>query len=646
MTAGRGDGKGNSKKARIRAAIDAAEPAAATPAMASLQTAAPSYLASRFEMRGEGLFRKNQDDTATWICSPFTIDAEARDDEGRAWGLLISWRDRDGVVHEETFSRALFAGECAEVRARLADAGLSLNASQSARQAMAEYLNVASSQRRARSVEKIGWHQVGDRSVFVLPGATFGTAAERVVLLTSEGGRSLFNEAGTLDDWRSQIGRRCNGNSRLTFSASVAFAAPLLGLVGEESGGFNLRGDSRSGKSTALRVGASVCGGTPAAGAAGFVRAWRATGNALEGVAALHNDCFLPLDEMSQVDAREAGEIGYLLGNGQGKARAGRTGLVRPALRFRILFLSTGEIGLVQKSAESGRPTHAGMEVRCCDIPADAGAGLGVFQDLHGEISAEAFVRELALQGRRYFGTPFRAFLTRLTAAVQRDPIGYADELRERAAGLSRRLHAGVPGVTGQVLSVAARFGLVALGGELASEWLLTEWPLGEATAATEACFQAWLADRGTVGAREHAQAIQQLRGFVQRNGANRFENWVDPTAPPPGQQAAGPPVPPQERFRTGNRAGWRRWAEQADGAWAWRYHMTAEGLREALSGLAFQEATHTLVKLGLIIASEAPSDVVRGVVAGACSPPGAGKVRLYRLADDIQAGDGVHGLG
>jgi len=76
------------------------------------------------------------------------------------------------------------------VRARLADAALSLNAAQTARQALAEYLNIAASPRRARSVEKIGWHQVGGRAVFVLPGRTFGSTAERVVLQTLDGDAS------------------------------------------------------------------------------------------------------------------------------------------------------------------------------------------------------------------------------------------------------------------------------------------------------------------------------------------------------------------------------------------------------------------------------------------------------------------------
>jgi hypothetical protein len=278
------------------------------------------------------------------------------------------------------------------------------------------------------------------------------------------------------------------------------------------------------------------------------------------------------------------------------------------------------------------------MEVRCCDIPANAGAGFGLFEELHGEPSADAFARELNLQTTRNFGTPLRAFLTRLVAELQRDPAGYANTLRDRAADLSRRLLAAVPEATGQVRSVAGRFALVALGGELASAWLLTDWPAGEATAAVERCFRGWLVERGTVGAQEHAQAVMQLRAFIARHGSARFQDWKS-EEPAPGQQADAKPVAPQERFRTVNRAGWRRWVQRDDGTSVWRYYLTSEGMNEALTGLSGREARKTLADLGLIVPPDVEGDRSRGVLSGSVAVPGEGRVRLYRIADDILKG-------
>jgi hypothetical protein len=49
-----------------------------------------------------------------------------------------------------------------------------------------------------------------------------------------------------------------------------------------------------------------------------------------------------------------------------------------------VLFLSSGEIGLADKIAEDGRGKKmaAGQRVRIVDVSADAGAGMGMFENL------------------------------------------------------------------------------------------------------------------------------------------------------------------------------------------------------------------------------------------------------------------------
>ena len=149
----------------------------------------------------------------------------------------------------------------------------------------------------------------------------------------------FLNVCGTEDDWRANVGRFCSGNSRLILAASCGFAGPVLSLVGGESGGVHFIGATSSGKSTALLVGGSVVGG---GGRNGYVESWRTTSNGLEAVAELHNDLTLFLDELGQMDPREAAETAYLLGNGSGKTRMSRNIGARKKLSWCLLFVKNG----------------------------------------------------------------------------------------------------------------------------------------------------------------------------------------------------------------------------------------------------------------------------------------------------------------
>jgi hypothetical protein len=60
-------------KPGVRAAIEAAQPAPAIPATAGT---APAFMAARFIMRPDGLFRTTDDpDKSFWICGPLLAPA-------------------------------------------------------------------------------------------------------------------------------------------------------------------------------------------------------------------------------------------------------------------------------------------------------------------------------------------------------------------------------------------------------------------------------------------------------------------------------------------------------------------------------------------------------------------------------------------
>lgn len=368
--------------------------------------------------------------------------------------------------------------------------------------------------------------------------------SERYILQTTGAVDHAYRRAGTLEGWQENVARYAIGNSRLGLALSTAFAAPLLYPTGSESGGFHFRGGSSTGKTTALIVAGSVWGGGDVRG---FIRTWRATSNGLEGVAALHCDSLLCLDEMGQVDGREAGSIAYMLANGQGKTRANRSGEPRRTAEWRLLFLSSGELTLADKIAEDGRGRRAaaGQEVRVVDIPADAGVGLGVFEKLHGFSSGDAFARQLKIGAGQHYGEAWRAFMSIITKDF--DAIAPAVTAhRDKFLTLNCPKNAD-----GQVSRVAARFGLAAAGGEMATASGILPWEAGEATRAAATCFNAWLEARGGVEPAEERAAITAVRRFIELHGTSRFE--------PMGDLAMADTIGPEPVLRIHNRAGFRR---------------------------------------------------------------------------------------
>lgn len=477
-----------------------------------------------------------------WFCSPLDVVADTRNVDSEEWGRLLELEDRDGRKKRWAMPMAMLAGDGNGYRERLLSLGLVMAPGTFARNALHEYISTARPSSKARCVSRTGWH---DGTYLAFP-RNYGESDERFIVQRPEAAAAnhSFRERGDLADWQENVARFAVGNSRLVLAISAAFAAPLLYPVNAEGGGFHFRGASSTGKSTTLVVAGSVWGG---GGLHGFLKTWRGTANGLEGTAATHSDSLLCLDEIGQVSGQEAGQVAYMLANGQGKTRAGRGGETRPSAEWRLLFLSSGEIGLSDKMAEDGRGRRAaaGQEVRVVDVPADAGAGFGLFEDLHGFASAVAFADHLKRASGESYGTPARAFLEALTAnfeAIAPAVKAARDDFMSRHCPQK---------ADGQVARVAARFALVAAAGEMAAALGILPWADGEAERGAARCLADWLEARGGTEASEERQAIASVRRFIEAHGSSRFEGMGE-LAP---KDRDGYPA----EQRTINRAGFRR---------------------------------------------------------------------------------------
>lgn len=461
-----------------------------------------------------GVDKDGEPTKPVWVCSRLDVEALTRDQDGQGWGYLLSFADPLGRPKRWAMPARMLASDGGEYRAALLGLGLRIATSPAARNLLTQYIQTRDPGEYATCTDRVGWHQSGDRLAFVLPHLTIGDEAEHIVFQTENAQENTFRVKGTAEQWQQRVASLCVGNSRLAFAVSAAFAGPLLRLAGVESGGFHFRGDSSSGKTTALKVAASVYGGPS------YLQRWRTTDNALEAIAAQHCDGLLILDELAQVDPKTAGECAYMLANEQSKARATRTGTPRARLSWRLLFLSAGELGLADHMAEGMKRTRTGQEVRMADIPADAGKGMGAFERLHGREGGADFARHISGQAGSVYGAVGLAWLQWLTECVG----GLKARIRDLAGELARQI---VPeAASGQVERVGARFALVGAAGELATEAGLTGWQPGEAERAARECFNAWLAARGGVGNGEVSAMLRQVRRFLEAHGEGRFTWW------------------------------------------------------------------------------------------------------------------------
>ncbi|MFM0136837.1 DUF927 domain-containing protein [Caballeronia grimmiae] len=541
-----------------------------------------------FNVTDRGVFYEEDDGTPHWICSPLHVRALVRDRASENWGRLLEWTDADGHPHVWAMPMEMLRSDGADMRGELARLGLDIAPGSKARNKLTEYVTTAKPKARGRCVTRTGWHA----GAFVFPDQTIGASDERVIF-QSEAVVRTYSTSGSLRDWMDTVARVCSGNSRLLLAVSTAFAGMLLSYSGQESGGLNLVGDSSCGKTTALRAACSVFGGPE------YMQRWRATSNGLEGLAALHNDTLLVLDELAQVDPREAGEIAYMLANGSGKARAGRTGAARARQTWRLLFLSAGEIGLAQHMQAGGKKAKAGQEVRLVEIPADAGAGFGLFETLHGMAGGAQLSSTITDACSKHYGTAAIAFLSALTDESNPETIG--EWLKQQTAVFLRE-HLPAD-ANGQAHRVCQRFALIGLAGEYATNVGITGWKDGEALEAAAKCFAAWVENRGGAGNHEKTSILSHVKAFFESHEESRFTDLSDASDRP-----------------TINRAGFRRSGENGT-----EYLVLPEVFkREVCSGFEPKAAGRMLVDAGWV--RPAPD----GKFQRSERIPGKGTVRVY----------------
>lgn len=437
------------------------------------------------------------------------IRAMTRDDNKKNWGKLLEWEDLEGDLHSWTMPAYMTTQTGSTLLDELQENGYIIAPKNA--QYIKDYISRTNSHVFARCVQKIGWHN----NSYIFPTSVLKSSEddkdEMIVLQNiSALSSNLYKDKGTFEEWQKLVSI-AEGNSLLVFALSAAFAGPILKKSSLTSGGFHIFGASQTGKSTALKLAASVWGSPE------HIKSWRATDNGTEAIAAMFNDNLLILDELGQVLAKICGETIYMIGNEQGKIRARKDGTARDVHTWSTMLLSSGEITLADKLAEAGLKPKAGQAVRFIDISADAGMSMGIFQDTKGMTAKQCakLIGEISKTHYGYAGKKFIQYIIDNEGIEERIKNGVKKFIENVCDDNS----------DSQVLSVAEKFGLVAVVGTIAIEaGVLNFSEKTECWAAAHTCFMKWLEARGGSGSGEDQAILKELHSFIEKHGQSRFQ--------------------------------------------------------------------------------------------------------------------------
>jgi putative DNA primase/helicase len=211
----------------------------------------------------------------------------------------------------------------------------------------------------------------------------------------------------------------------------------------------------------------------------------------------------------------------------QDRGRLDKSANLRTSTRFGVLTLSTGEVTLdeMERVTNPRAQTYAGAEVRLPSIPADAGVGLGLFEDVpdYGKRNlnhAATFAESLQRDARENYGWAGPLFVEKLMAHIESispDEPDFSTQLGIEISRFVKSLELP-PNADDAVKRLARTFGLIEAAGKLASDFDVVPIPSEEMVAGVRKCFLDWVKSRGGTRSKTSATALIALRDYITKN--------------------------------------------------------------------------------------------------------------------------------
>lgn len=246
------------------------------------------------------------------------------------------------------------------------------------------------------SFGRVGWHQYEGR-VFVLDEPLLPQGRQLEAVVDQSGHRreifAALRPRGDLEGHLAALRAAWAASPVCAVMIAGALAAALLEPLRAPNFAVHLIGESSRGKTTMLKIAASVFGdpNNPL-----WVAAWNATNVGAELRAAMLTDLPQCYDEVGGGDALQLEKLAYSIMNGTGRTRGQRDATMRATTQWRTIMLSTGERSLVDETAATG------AQVRVVELHVD---GFGRLDAKAIDVLKDACVAHCGSFGRAWIET-------------------------------------------------------------------------------------------------------------------------------------------------------------------------------------------------------------------------------------------------
>ncbi|SHL00475.1 Uncharcterized protein, DUF927 family [Alicyclobacillus tolerans] len=303
----------------------------------------------------DGVYKVTEDEERLIISTPIYVSARLEPMEPTS-EAAFELTACDGF---SWFTLTLPRGDLSDTRKILKLSAYHLGVTSTNASKVIDFLNEFERANRHRLERKgiasrMGWFRDG----FLLGENFFDTgSAGRKVSFAPEGGGDeqlcqALTAAGDVREWQRLLAPAM-GYPVIRVLFDAAFVPPLLDMLECPNFVIDLSGRTSRGKTTALKVAASVAG-VPRRDGGGLLRTWNQTQVSLERLctASCHIPVFLD-DTKDALNENALGKLVYLLAGGQGKGRGQVRGAAVTA-HWRTVVFSTGESSILTYSKDGG----------------------------------------------------------------------------------------------------------------------------------------------------------------------------------------------------------------------------------------------------------------------------------------------------